>query len=74
LARAGDDILITNGCQQALDLLCRVLIRPGDTVVVEDPIYPGIRNLFQEAGASLVGVEASRLGSFCKAGMFVQSS
>jgi 2-aminoadipate transaminase len=64
LARAGDDILITNGCQQALDLLCRVLIRPGDTVVVEDPIYPGIRNLFQEAGASLVGVEASRLGSF----------
>ena len=64
LARPGDDILITNGCQQALDLFCRVLIRPGDTVVVEDPIYPGIRNLFQEAGANLVGVDPARLGSF----------
>jgi DNA-binding transcriptional MocR family regulator len=56
LARPGDDILITNGCQQALDLLCRVLVRPGDTVVVEDPVYPGLRNLFQEAGATLIGV------------------
>ncbi len=63
LARPGDDILITNGCQQALDLLCRVIIRPGDTVVVEDPIYPGIRNLFQEAGANLVGADPARLSS-----------
>jgi len=64
LARPGDDILITNGCQQALDLLCRVLIRAGDTVVVEDPVYPGLRNLFQEAGANLVGADPARLGSF----------
>jgi 2-aminoadipate transaminase len=61
LARPGDDILITNGCQQALDLLCRVLIRAGDTVVMEDPVYPGIRNLFQEAGANLVGADPARL-------------
>jgi 2-aminoadipate transaminase len=63
-ARPSDDILITNGCQQALDLLCRVLIRPGDTVVVEDPVYPGLRNLFQEAGASLIGASPDRLASF----------
>jgi 2-aminoadipate transaminase len=63
-ARPTDDILITNGCQQALDLLCRVLIRPGDNVLVEDPIYPGIRNLFQEAGATLIAADPARLGSF----------
>ena len=64
VARSGDDILITNGCQQALDLLCRVVIRPGDTVVVEDPVYPGIRNLFQDAGANLVGLDLAQMGSF----------
>jgi 2-aminoadipate transaminase len=63
LARPGDDILITNGCQQALDLLCRVLVRQGDTVVVEDPVYPGLRNLFQDAGANLIGADPARLGS-----------
>ena len=37
-AREGDDILITNGCQQALDLLrWRALVRPGDKVALEDP-------------------------------------
>ena len=64
VARPGDDILITNGCQQALDLLCRVLIRPGDTVAVEDPVYPGVRNVFQAAGANLAGVDPARLASF----------
>jgi 2-aminoadipate transaminase len=68
LAGPGDDILVTNGCQQALDLLCRVLIRPGDNVLVEDPVYPGVRNLFQQAGAHLIGAgqgpDLAQLGSF----------
>jgi DNA-binding transcriptional MocR family regulator len=64
LAGPGDDILITNGCQQALDLLSRVLIRAGDTVVVEDPVYPGLRNLLEEAGANLIGADPTRLSSF----------
>ncbi len=55
-ARPGDDILITNGCQQALDLLVRVLIRPGDGVILEDPVYPGLIQLFRRAGARLIGV------------------
>lgn len=55
VARATDDVIITNGCQQALDLIERVLVRPGDTVVVEDPVYPGLKNLFLRAGAQLVG-------------------
>lgn len=51
-----DDILITSGCQQALDLLCRALVRPRDKVAIEEPVYPGLRNLFLEAGAELIGV------------------
>jgi 2-aminoadipate transaminase len=56
VARSSDDIVITNGCQQALDLIGRLLIRPGDRVLVEDPVYPGLKNLFLRAGAELVGV------------------
>ena len=41
MARESDDILITNGCQQALDILRRALVRPGDKVAVEEPVYPG---------------------------------
>ena len=40
LAGPNDDLLITNGCQQALDLIGRVLLSPGDTVAVEDPGLP----------------------------------
>jgi len=56
LAAADDDLIITNGCQQSLDLLVRVLLRPGDKVLVEDPVYPGLKSLFLEAGAQLMGV------------------
>jgi 2-aminoadipate transaminase len=56
LARPGDDLIVTNGCQQALDLIGRVLLRPGDTVAVEDPIYPGLRNLLAGMGAQLAGI------------------
>lgn len=56
LARPGDDLLITNGCQQALDLIGRVLLRPGDSVAVEDPVYPGLKNLLTGMGAQLVGI------------------
>jgi DNA-binding transcriptional MocR family regulator len=54
--RSGDDLIITSGCQQALDLVRRVLIRPGDKVLVEEPVYPGLKNLFVEAGADLTGI------------------
>ena len=56
IARETDDILITNGCQQALDLLRRALVRPGEKVALEEPVYPGLKNLFLEAGADLIGI------------------
>lgn len=41
-----EEILITNGCQQSLDLLRRVLIGPGDEVAIEEPTYPGAISVF----------------------------
>jgi len=49
-----DRIVIVNGTQQALDLICRVLLSPGDRVLMEEPHYTGARCAFQAAGAELV--------------------
>ena len=54
--RPSDDLLITTGCQQALDLARRVLLQPGDRVLVEEPVYPGLKNLFLESGVELTGI------------------
>ena len=62
LAADGDDLVITNGCQQALDLIGRVLLRPGDAVAVEDPIYPGLKNLLVGLGARLAGIPVGHDG------------
>ena len=62
LARPGDDLLIVNGCQQALDLIGRVLLRPGDAVAVEDPVYTGLKNLLTGLGAQLVGIPVGAEG------------
>ena len=47
-------IVIVNGTQQALDLIGRVLLNPGDRVLMEDPHYTGARCAFMSAGAELV--------------------
>ena len=55
--RAGvEDVVVTNGAQQALDLVARVLVEPGCTVAVEEPGYPPARLLFAAQGAQVVGV------------------
>ncbi len=48
-----DQILVTSGAQQALALLTRLLVAPGDTVLTETPTYPGAIELFRDAGAVL---------------------
>ncbi|NBH06455.1 PLP-dependent aminotransferase family protein, partial [Amycolatopsis sp. SID8362] len=53
---AADDVLVTQGAQQALDLLCRVLLSPGDRVAVEEPGYRLAKLLFASHGAEVVGV------------------
>ena len=61
VARESDDILITSGCQQAFDLLQRT-VDPGSTVLIEDPVYLGVRSVFERAGARLIGVPVGRDG------------
>ena len=56
VAGPDDDILITSGCQQALDLLQRVLAPAGTTVAIEDPVYHGQRNVFRRSDIRLAPV------------------
>src|SRR5690606_8111019 len=46
-----DRILVTNGGQQALSLVARALVTPGDQVLVEAPTYPGALEAFREQAA-----------------------
>jgi GntR family transcriptional regulator/MocR family aminotransferase len=51
-----DDVLITGGTQQALDVVTRILVEAGDCVAVEDPCYKPARLLFASLGARVKGV------------------
>ena len=51
-----ENILLTQGSSQALDLVARRLVRPGDTVLVDDPGYPNLMFMLRFLGARLVGV------------------
>ncbi|MFC5431694.1 PLP-dependent aminotransferase family protein [Paraburkholderia denitrificans] len=51
-----EDVIVTQGAQHALDLLARVMLRPGDVVAVEDPGYPPARVAFEALGAKVVPV------------------
>src|SRR5262245_44764441 len=53
---SADDIVVTQGAQQALDLIGRVLIEPRAVVAVEEPGYPPVRLLLRSLGARVVGV------------------
>ncbi len=57
LARAGDDLIITNGCQQALDLLARMLVGDSNAgVLLEEPVYHGLLRVFASARANMIPV------------------
>ncbi len=64
-ARESDDILISSGCQQAFDLLQRTIAN-GSTVLIEDPVYLGVRSVFERAGAradtKVIGVPVGENG------------
>tara|TARA_R110002020_G_scaffold152976_1_gene332094 strand:- start:3676 stop:5094 length:1419 start_codon:yes stop_codon:yes gene_type:complete len=56
IAASADDVVITGGTQQAIDLIARVLLSPDDRIAVEDPCYEAARRAFEAAGARIVGV------------------
>jgi GntR family transcriptional regulator/MocR family aminotransferase len=57
-----EEVLVTNGSQQAFDLVARTLLEPGDTVAVEDPGYSLPRLAFRAHGCQVVGVEVDAEG------------
>jgi 2-aminoadipate transaminase len=54
---APEDVIVTTGSQQALDLVAHTLLDPGDTVLVELPTYIGGTSSFHARSATLAGVE-----------------
>ncbi|MBN8902464.1 MAG: PLP-dependent aminotransferase family protein [Rhodospirillales bacterium] len=51
-----DDITITSGSGQGIDMISRLLVNPGDTVLVEEFCYQGAMNRFRKLGAKLEGM------------------
>lgn len=67
LARQGllacsENILITAGSQQALTLVCRLLLEPGDIVLVERPTYAGALDLFRALSLDVVSIPVDEDG------------
>jgi 2-aminoadipate transaminase len=53
----GDDLLVTTGGQQVIDLMCKTLLDPGDVVIAEAPTYPGAVPTFCSYQADVVQIE-----------------
>ncbi len=56
LAVKDENLLVTDGCQQSLDLISKAFVRPGDSVILENPTYPGAVAIFTGARARCLGV------------------
>lgn len=61
-ATCSDEILLTNGSQQGLDLIAKAFINEGDTIVVESPSYLAALNLFALYNPTIVDVGLSKNG------------
>jgi 2-aminoadipate transaminase len=57
-----DEILLTTGSQQSIDLLSRVYIDPGDVILVQQPTYLAALQVFQSRGAHIISVSGDELG------------
>jgi 2-aminoadipate transaminase len=57
-----DDVIVTTGGQQAIDLVCKTLVDPGDVVVCEAPTYPGAVPVFCSYQADVVQIDCDEDG------------
>lgn len=57
-----DNVMVTNGSQQALDILCRVFCNKGDTVIVEQPSYLGAITAFDLTGVNYIEIPGDGKG------------
>lgn len=57
-----ETVVVTTGSQQALDVIARALIDPGDPFLVDESTYSGAINVLSAAGARLIGVPSDSMG------------
>ncbi len=57
-----DDVIVTTGGQQAIDLIAKTLIDPGDAVICEAPTYPGAVPVFCSYQADVIGISCDDAG------------
>jgi GntR family transcriptional regulator/MocR family aminotransferase len=61
-ATDAEEIIVTSGARQAIDLAARTLVEPGDVAVVESPTFVGILSSLRAAGARVIGVPVDEQG------------
>lgn len=57
-----EEIIITSGAQQALDLTARIFLSENDAILMENPCYKEARNLFASTGAKIISVDVDAEG------------
>ena len=62
IVASADQILIVGGCQDGLNLACRMMVKPGSAAIVESPCYQGAAFLFESFGAKLHPVRVDDRG------------
>jgi GntR family transcriptional regulator/MocR family aminotransferase len=62
---SADQVIVVNGSSQGLDLCARLLLEPGDEVVLENPGYTGASRVFEACGARLRAIPVDAEGMVC---------
>jgi 2-aminoadipate transaminase len=57
-----DEILVTSGARQGIDLVARTLLEPGDVAVIESPTFVGALSSLRHTGARVIGVPVDEDG------------
>ena len=61
-AADGDEILVTSGARQAIDLVARTVLRPGDVACIESPSFIGTYDSLEATGARIIGIPVDEDG------------
>ncbi|MGG3451793.1 PLP-dependent aminotransferase family protein [Domibacillus aminovorans] len=62
LSSAADDLIMTTGLHQGIELIAKTLIGPGDVVITEAPTYPGVLDILMNRGAQVIPIAMDEEG------------